>query len=104
MALEGGTDQVAAGVPGQQLRLSIKIRDLSRRVDSHQCVDIRFDQGPRVELLVAQLLLERLLAGDVAGSDKDAPELPRPVAEDPGVEGDRYGLPLAVDQRHFVIE
>ena len=53
-------------------------------ISRHQGIDVRFDQRPRVEVLVAQALIEFLLlrldafAGGVVGADQE-------VADDPAV-------------------
>ena len=74
--LERRADQFVAGAVGERLHLFVDVGDDTGRVGGHQGVDIGFEQGARVELLVAQaltkLLLFRLdlLAGRVVGADQ----------------------------------
>ena len=77
---------------GERLHLLVDVGDDAEGVGGHQRVDIGLDEGARVELLVAQALIELLLllldllAGGVVGADEE-------VADDPALRvaqrGDR---------------
>ena len=67
--------QLIAGTIGQRLHLLVNVCDDSLRIGGHQRVDIGFDEGTRVELLIAQALIElllllfHLLAGGIIRAD-----------------------------------
>ena len=61
--LERGADQFVAGTAGQRFHLLVDVGDEAGWVGGHQRVDVGFDQGARVKLLVAQALVGLLLFG-----------------------------------------
>lgn len=87
--LERRPDQLVARAPGERLHLLVHVGDDAARVGGDQGVDVRFDQGPRVELLIADALVEQhplrldLLASGVVRADQQ-------ITDDP---------PLGVAQR-----
>ena len=89
VALERGADQLVARASGQRLHLLVHVGDDAARVRCDQRINVRFDERPRVELLVAHALIEQhplgfhLLARGIIGADQQ-------VADDP---------PLGVAQR-----
>jgi hypothetical protein len=84
VVLERRADQLVARAPGERFHLPVDVGDDAGGVSRHQGIDVRFDQRPRVEVLVAQALIEFLLlrldalAGGVVGADQE-------VADDPAV-------------------
>ena len=87
--MKGGADQLFAGAAGERLHLLVDVGDDAQRIGGHQRVDVRLDQRAGVELLIAQLLLQPLLLGDVARRGQDAQRRAGGVGEDAGVEADR---------------
>ena len=86
--LERRADQFVARAAGERFHLLVDVGDDAGRVGGHQGVDIRFDQRARVELLVAQALIEQLLlglhllAGRIVGADQQiADDRARVVAQ-----------------------
>ena len=61
--LERRADQLIARATGERLHLLVDVGDDAGRIGGHQRVDVRFDQRTRIELLVAQALIELLLLG-----------------------------------------
>jgi len=59
--LEGRADQVAALTTGRRFGLAVRVGNRPRRVGRDERVDDRFDERARVELLVAQALVEQPL-------------------------------------------
>jgi hypothetical protein len=55
---ERRANQLVARAPGKRLRLLVHIGDDAARIGGHQRVDVRFDERARVEVLVAQALVE----------------------------------------------
>ena len=76
VVLEGRADQLVARAPGQGLHLLVDVGDDAPWIGGHQGVDVGFDERARVELLVAQPLIELLpllfdlLARGVVGADQ----------------------------------
>ncbi len=76
VVLERRADQLVARAPGQRLRLLVDVGDDAARIGGHQGVDVRFDERARVEVLVAEPLIELrallldLLARGVVGADE----------------------------------
>jgi hypothetical protein len=76
VVLERRADQLVARAAGQRLGLLVDVGDDAARIRGHQRVDVRFDQRARVEVLVAQALVELhpllfdLLARGVVGADQ----------------------------------
>ena len=76
VVLERRADQLVARAAGQRLHLLVDVGDDAARIGGHQRVDVGFDQRARVELLVAQPLIELrpllfdLLARGVVGADQ----------------------------------
>ena len=93
---EGRADQLVAGAAGERLHLLVHVGDDAQRVGGHQRVDVRFDQRPGIELLVAQLLFQPLLRGDVAGRGQNAQRLSAGVGKHASVEADRDRRPWRV--------
>ena len=73
---ERSADQLVARAAGQRLRLLVHVGDDAARIGRHQRVDVRLDQRARVEVLVAQPLVEphalvfHLLARGVVRADQ----------------------------------
>ena len=63
VALERRADQLVTCAAGERLHLLVDVRDDAGGVGRHNGVDVGFDQRARVELLVAQALIELLLLG-----------------------------------------
>ena len=63
VALERRADQLVARAAGERLHLLVDVGDDAGGVGGHQRVDVGFDQRARVELLVAQALIELFLLG-----------------------------------------
>ena len=64
--LERCVDQLVARTAGERLHLLVDVGDDAGGIGRHQRVDVRFDERARVELLVAQPLIEqRLLLFDL---------------------------------------
>ena len=59
--LERSADQLVARAARQRLHLLVDVRDDAPRIGGHQRVDVGFDERPRIELLVAEALIELLL-------------------------------------------
>ena len=84
VVLERRTDQLIAGGSGQLFRLLVDVGDDAARIGGHHRIDVGFDQRARVEMLVAQPLVElhalffHLLARGVVGADQQ-------VADDPAI-------------------
>ena len=76
VVLERRADQLVARAAGERLHLLVDVGDDAVRIGGHQRVDVRFDERARVELLVAQALIELhplgfdLLARGVVGADQ----------------------------------
>ena len=76
VVLERRADQLVTRAPGQRLRLLVDVGDDAAGIGGHQRVDVGFDQRARVEVLVAQPLIELrpllfdLLARGVVGADQ----------------------------------
>jgi hypothetical protein len=74
--LERRADQLVARAAGQRLHLLVDVRDDAARVGRHQRVDVALEQRARVEVLIAQALVQLhafvldLLAGGVVGADQ----------------------------------
>ena len=58
VVLERRADQLVARAPGERLHLLVDVGDDAPRVGRHQRVDVGLDQRARVEVLVAQTLVE----------------------------------------------
>ncbi len=58
--LERRADEFIARAPGQRLHLLVDVSNDAARVGRDQGVDVRFDQRARVEMLIAQALIEFL--------------------------------------------
>jgi len=73
--LERRADQLIARAAGERLHLLVDVGNNAERIGGHQRVDVGFDERARVELLVAQTLIElflfrfHLLARGVIGAD-----------------------------------
>ena len=76
VVLERRADQLVARATGERLHLLVDVGDDAGRIGGHQRVDVGFDERARVELLVAQALIELLLlcfdllARGVVGADQ----------------------------------
>ena len=76
VVLERRADQLVARAAGERLHLLVDVGDDAGRIGGHQRVDVGFDERARVELLVAQPLIELLLlrfdllARGVVGADQ----------------------------------
>ena len=76
VVLERRADQLVARAAGERLHLLVDVGDDAGRIGGHQRVDVGFDERARVELLVAQALIELLLfrfdllAGGIIGADQ----------------------------------
>ena len=81
---ERRADQLLARVAGHLAHAVVDVRDGAGRIDCDEAVHRGLDQAPVVRLLVAQLLLELLLLGDVARRGEHALEVAARI-----VEGDR---------------
>ncbi len=57
----GCANQFITRASGERDHLLIHIRDDALRIGHHECIDIRFDQGAGIELLVAQTLIQQRL-------------------------------------------
>ena len=74
--LEGRADQLVTRAPGQRLRLFVDVGDDAPWIGRNHGIDVGFDERARVEVLVAQPLIELhallfdLLAGSVVGTDQ----------------------------------
>ena len=75
VVLEGGADQLVPGVARQGHHLFVHVGDDAQGVRGHQGVDVRFDQGPGVELGGFELLRQADFLGDVLG-DEQVPDGP----------------------------
>src|SRR5579862_1167582 len=70
------TDQFVARAPRERHHLLVHVRYDALRVGRHEGVDVRFDQGAGIELLIAQPLIEHclgrldFLAGCIVGADQ----------------------------------
>ena len=76
VVLEGRADQFVARAAGQRFHLLVDVGDDPARVGRHQRVDVALEERARVEVLIAQPLVELhalvldLLAGRVVGADE----------------------------------
>ena len=99
--LERRADQLVARASGQGLRLPVDVGDDAPRVGRHQRVDAGFDQRARVELLIAQPLVEPLplfldlVPGGVVRADEQVAD-DRRVRVAKGRDRERCRQPTAV--------
>jgi hypothetical protein len=76
VVLERRADQFVARATSERLHLLVDVGDDAGRIGGHQRVDVRLDERARVELLVAQALIELLLvrfdllARSIIGADQ----------------------------------
>ena len=76
IVLERRADQLVARASGERLHLLVDVGDDAARVGGDQCIDVGFDQRSRVELLIADALIEQhslgfhLLARGIVGADQ----------------------------------
>jgi hypothetical protein len=61
MALERRTDQLVARAPGRRFRLPVDVGDGAARIGGCHGVDVGFEERARIEVLVAQPLVELLV-------------------------------------------
>ena len=92
--LEGRADQFFPVKARHAAHLLVHIRDEPFRVHRDEAVHRGLDQPAQVGLLLAELLLELLLLGDVARGGEHALELARSIAEGGGVVGDHRHPPI----------
>ena len=59
---EGCADQFVPRAAGESLHLLIDVGDDAQRVGGHQRIDVGLDEGPRVELRIAELFFHALFA------------------------------------------
>ena len=84
VVLERRADQLVARAAGERLHLLVDVGDDAGGIGGHQRVDVGFDQRARVELLVAQALIELLLLGfhllarGIVGADQQIADDCRP--------------------------
>jgi hypothetical protein len=57
--LEWRADQLIARRAGQRLHPPVDVRDDAGRVRGHSWVNVRFDQGPDIDLLIPEVLSRR---------------------------------------------
>src|ERR1019366_10785300 len=58
VVLKWCSDQFVARAAGQRLHLLVDVSNDAERIGGHQRVDVGFDERARIELLVAQELIE----------------------------------------------
>jgi hypothetical protein len=77
VTLERSANQFITSETGERLHLFVDVGNDAGRIGSHQRVDVGFEQGARIKLMVAQALSELLLicldllARFVVGADQE---------------------------------
>ncbi len=101
--MERGADELRAGVAAHLAHLVVDVTDEALGVDGHEAVDRALDEAPQVGLLFAQLLLELLVLGHVAGGCEHALEPAVLVVEGGGVVGNERGPPVLGPRHQLVV-
>ena len=81
-------EQLSAGIAGHLAHPVVHVGDDALRVHVDEPVHRRFDQAAQVVLLLAHLLFQFLLLGDIAGRGEHALQLAVAIVEGRGVVGD----------------